>query len=398
MIAILGIAFAFSSNRKAINLRVVGAAMGLQAVVAAFVLYFDAGRAMIDKMSAGVLAVIGFSKDGIDMVFGPLADTEVIGFSFAINILPIIIFFSALMSVMYHLRIMEWVVKLVGGALHKIIGTGAVESMNAAANVFVGQTEAPLAVRPYLKNLTEAQMFAVMVSGLASIAGTVLAGYVLMGAELKYLLAAAFMAAPGGLLMAKIIMPDDEVVPAGGHEKLVMEPSNHKNVILAAASGTTDGLRLAANIGAMLIAFVALIALFNGLVGGLFGLFGVEGITLQFILGKIFQPLMFLLSVPWEEAEAAGALFGEKLILNEFVAFSHLNDYLAGMSPRTIAITTFTLCGFANLSSIAILLGGLGVLVPEKRDLIGQLGIKAVLAASLSNLMSAALAGIMLTF
>ncbi len=398
MIAILGIAFAFSSNRKAINLRVVGAAMGLQAVVAAFVLYFDYGRKMIDALSTGVLAVIGFSKDGIDMVFGPLADTEVIGFSFAINILPIIIFFSALMSVMYHLRIMEWVVKLVGGALHKIIGTGAVESMNAAANVFVGQTEAPLAVRPYLKNLTEAQMFAVMVSGLASIAGTVLAGYVLMGAELKYLLAAAFMAAPGGLLMAKIIMPDDEVVPAGGHEKLVMEPSNHKNVILAAASGTTDGLRLAANIGAMLIAFVALIALFNGLVGGLFGLFGVEGITLQFILGKIFQPLMFLLSVPWEEAEAAGALFGEKLILNEFVAFSHLNDYLAGMSPRTIAITTFTLCGFANLSSIAILLGGLGVLVPEKRDLIGQLGIKAVLAASLSNLMSAALAGIMLTF
>jgi len=398
MIAILGIAFAFSSNRKAINLRVVGAAMGLQAVVAAFVLYFDAGRAMIDGMSSGVLAVIGFSKDGIDMVFGPLADTEVIGFSFAINILPIIIFFSALMSVMYHLRIMEWVVKLVGGALHKIIGTGAVESMNAAANVFVGQTEAPLVVRPYLKNLTEAQMFAVMVSGLASIAGTVLAGYVLMGAELKYLLAAAFMAAPGGLLMAKIIMPDDEVVPAGGHEKLVMEPSNHKNVILAAASGTTDGLRLAANIGAMLIAFVALIALFNGLVGWLFGLVGIEGITLQFILGKIFQPLMFLLSVPWEEAEAAGALFGEKLILNEFVAFSHLNDYLAGMSPRTIAVTTFTLCGFANLSSIAILLGGLGVLVPEKRDLIGQLGIKAVLAASLSNLMSAALAGIMLTF
>jgi len=398
IIVILGIAFAFSSNRKAINFRVVGAAMGLQAVVAAFVLYFDYGRKMIDALSTGVLAVIGFSKDGIDMVFGPLADTEVIGFSFAINVLPIIIFFSALMSVMYHLRIMEWIVKIVGGALHKIIGTGAVESMNAAANIFVGQTEAPLVVRPYLRNLTEAQMFAVMVSGLASIAGTVLAGYVLMGAELKYLLAAAFMAAPGGLLMAKIIMPDDEVVPAGGHEKLVMEPSNHKNVILAAASGTTDGLRLAANIGAMLIAFVALIAMFNGLVGWLFGLAGIEGITLQFILGKIFQPLMYLLSVPWAEAEAAGALFGEKLILNEFVAFSHLNDYLAGMSPRTIAITTFSLCGFANLSSIAILLGGLGVLVPEKRDLIGQLGIKAVLAASLSNLMSAALAGIMLTF
>ena len=398
IVVILGIAVLFSSNRKAINIRIVGAAFALQVAIAAFVLYFDAGRAVIDTLSTGVLKVIGYSKAGIDMVFGPLADTNIIGFSFAINVLPIIIFFAALMSVMYHLRIMEWVVKLVGGFLHKVIGTGAVESMNAAANVFVGQTEAPLVVRPYLKNLTEPQMFAVMVSGLASIAGTVLAGYTLMGAELKFLLAAAFMAAPGGLLMAKIIMPDEHVVKAREHEKLMMEPSHHRNVILAAASGTTDGLRLAANIGAMLVAFVALIALFNGLVGGIFGLVGIEGITLQFLLGKLFQPLMYLLSVPWAEAEAAGALFGEKLILNEFVAFSHLNDYLAGMSPRTVAVATFSLCGFANLSSIAILLGGLGVLVPEKRELIGVLGIKAVLAASLSNLMSAALAGLLLTF
>ena len=397
IVVILAIAVAFSSNRKAINLRIVGAAFGLQVAIATFVLYFDAGRAVIDTLSTGVLKVIGYSKAGIDMVFGPLADTNVIGFSFAINVLPIIIFFAALMSVMYHLRIMEWVVKLVGGFLHKVIGTGAVESMNAAANVFIGQTEAPLVVRPYLKNLTEPQMFAVMVSGLASIAGTVLAGYVLMGAELKYLLAAAFMAAPGGLLMAKIIMPDEHVVKAGEHEKLVMEPSQHRNVILAAASGTTDGLRLAANIGAMLVAFVALIALFNGIVGGISGLFGYE-LTLEKILGWIFRPLMFLLSVPWSEAQAAGALFGEKLILNEFVAFSHLTERLAGMSDRTHAIVTFSLCGFANLSSIAILLGGLGVLVPEKRDLIGVLGIKAVLAASLSNLMSAALAGLLLTF
>jgi CNT family concentrative nucleoside transporter len=398
IVAILGIAVAFSSNRRAINLRVVGAALGLQVVVASLVLYWDRGRQAIEVMSTGVMAVIGYSRAGIDMVFGPLANTEVIGFSFAINILPIIIFFSALMSVLYHLRVMEWIVRIVGGALHKIIGTGAVESMNAAANVFVGQTEAPLAIKPYLKNLTDPQMFAVMVSGLASIAGTVLAGYALMGAELKYLLAAAFMAAPGGLLMAKLIMPDDEVTSSRTKESLVMEPSHHKNVILAAASGTTDGLRLAANIGAMLIAFVALIALFNGLVGWVCGLVGFEGITLQLILGKIFQPLMYLLSVPWAEAEAAGALFGEKLILNEFVAFSHLNDYLAGMSPRTFAIVTFSLCGFANLSSIAILLGGLGVLVPEKRDLIGQFGMKAVLAGSLSNLMSAALAGLLLTF
>jgi CNT family concentrative nucleoside transporter len=394
---ILGIAFAFSSNRRAVNLRIVGAAFGLQVVIAVLVLYWDRGQRAIEVMKDGVMAVIGFSQAGINMVFGPLADTDVIGFSFAINVLPIIIFFSALMSVLYHLRIMEWIVKIVGGALHKIIGTGAVESMNAAANIFVGQTEAPLAVKPYLKGLTEPQMFAVMVSGLASIAGTVLAGYALMGAELKYLLAAAFMAAPGGLLMAKIIIPDDAVVSSSQNEMLEMEKSQHKNVILAAASGTTDGLRLAANIGAMLIAFVALIAMVNGLVGWVAGWFGYD-LTLQMILGWIFSPLMYLLSVPWEEAQAAGALFGEKLILNEFVAFSHLNDYLAGMSPRTIAISTFSLCGFANLSSIAILLGGLGVLVPEKRDLIGQLGMKAVLAGSLSNLMSAALAGILLTF
>ena len=398
VLVILALAVLLSSNRRAINLRVVGAAFALQIVIAAFVLYFETGREVIDAMSDGVLAVVNFSKDGIDMVFGPLADTDIIGFSFAINVLPIIIFFSALMSVLYHLRVMEWVVKLLGGALHRIIGTGAVESMNAAANIFVGQTEAPLVVRPYLKSLTEPQMFAVMTSGLASVAGTVLAAYMLMGAELKYLLAASFMAAPGGLLMAKLIMPDPKTEGGIQREKLLMERSRHENVILAAAVGASDGLRLAVNIGAMLIAFVALIALFNGLVGGVFGLFGVEGITLQLILGKLFAPLMWLLGIPWAEAQAAGSLFGEKLILNEFVAFSHLNEYLAGMSERTIAISTFMLCGFANLSSIAILLGGLGVLVPEKRELIARFGLRAVAAGSLSNLMSAALAGLLLTF
>lgn len=394
---ILGIAFLFSSNRKAVNLRIVGAAFALQIVVAIVVLYSSWGIAGIDKMSRGVQAVIDYSQEGISMVFGPLADLDIVGFSFAVRVLPVIIFFSALMSVLYHLRVMEWIVKLVGGFLHKVIGTGAVESMNAAANIFVGQTEAPLVVRPYLKGLTEPQMFAVMVSGLASIAGTVLAAYAMMGAQMEYLLAAAFMAAPGGLLMAKIIMPDDLVVSASEPEKFVMERSEHKNLILAAASGTTDGLRLAANIGAMLVAFVALIALFNGLVGLVAGWFGYE-LTLQMVLGWVFSPLMYLLSVPWAEAQAAGALFGEKIILNEFVAFSHLGDILGDASPRTYAITTFALCGFANLSSIAILLGGLGVLVPEKRDLIGQLGLKAVLAGSLSNLMSAALAGLLLTF
>jgi len=398
MAVILAAAYSFSGNRKAINLRIVGAAFALQVVIAAFVLYFDWGKRAIENISGGVQAVIDYSGAGIDMVFGPLANAPD-GVIFAVNVLPVIIFFSALMSVLYHLKIMQWIVKLVGGGLRKVIGAGPIESMNAAANIFVGQTEAPLAVRPYLRGLTEPQFFAVMVSGVASVAGTVLAAYVLMGAEMKYLLAASFMAAPGGLLMAKIIMPDDpgDLVKSDG-QSFEMEESKHVNVILAAAVGSADGLRLAVNIGAMLIAFVALIALFNGVVGGLFALAGVEGVTLQLILGKVFQPLMFVLSVPWQEAEAAGALFGEKLILNEFVAFSHLNELLAGMSERTRAIVTFSLCGFANLSSIAILLGGLGSLVPEKKDLIARFGMKAVAAGSLSNLMSAALAGLLLTF
>ncbi|MEX2495424.1 MAG: NupC/NupG family nucleoside CNT transporter [Woeseia sp.] len=398
IVAILAIALLFSSNRKGISLRVVSAAFALQVAVAAFVLYFDWGKRSIEAMSNGVLAIIGYSRVGIDMVFGGLA-SENVGFSFAVYVLPVIVFFASLMAVLYHLKVMQWVVKLVGGALRRIIGTGPVESLNAAANIFVGQTEAPLVVRPYLKGLTEPQMFTVMVSGLASVAGTVLAAYVLMGAEMKYLLAASFMAAPGGLLMAKILMPDDETgVDVTDKKGLQVEESRHENVILAAAVGAGDGVRLAVNIGAMLIAFVALIALFNGIVGGLAGLVGIEDLTLQKILGWVFAPLMFLLSVPWAEAEMAGALFGEKLILNEFVAFSHMGDYLADASERTRAIVTFSLCGFANLSSIAILLGGLGSLVPEKRELIARFGLKAVAAGSLSNLMSAALAGLLLTF
>ena len=398
IVVILGIAYLLSSNRKAINLRIVGAAFALQAAIAVFVIYSSAGKAVIEKMSNAVQNVMDYSRAGIDFMFGGIA-TEPSLWNFAVHVLPIIIFFSALMSVLYHLKIMQIVVKVLGGGLRWIIGTKAVESLNAAANVFIGQTESPLVVRPYLKTLTEPQLFAIMVSGVASVAGTVLLAYVQMGAELKYLLAASFMAAPGGLLMAKIIMPDEVVESAKeDDEHLKMEDSPHVNVILAAAVGARDGLMLAVNIGAMLIAFIALIALFNGIVGGTASLVGIEGLTLQKILGWIFAPIMYLLSVPWAEAQAAGSLFGEKLILNEFVAYSHLNDYLAGMSERTRAVVTFSLCGFANLSSIAILLGGLGGLIPEKKELIAKFGLKAVAAGSLSNLMAAALAGLLLTF
>lgn len=392
---IIAIAVSISTNRRAINLRIVGAAFALQSLIAVFVIYSDVGKNMIERMSGGVQNVMDYSREGIEFIFGGLA-TEPSLFSFAVNVLPVIIFFSALMSVLYHLRVMQLVVTVIGGGLRWVVGTKAVESMNAAANIFIGQTEAPLVVRPYLARLTDPQMFAVMTSGVASVAGTVLLAYSQMGAELRYLLAASFMAAPGGLLMAKLIMPDDPADASEADSTLRMEDSPHENVLLAAAVGASDGLRLAVNIAAMLIAFIALIALFNGLVGWAAGLFGIEGLTLQKILGWMFSPLMYLVSVPWVDANAAGALFGEKLILNEFVAYSNLNDYLADASERTRAIVTFALCGFANLSSIAILLGGLGVLVPEKREIIARFGIRAVAAGSLSNLMSAALAGLLL--
>lgn len=396
---IIGIAIVFSSNRRNINLRIVGSAFALQAAIAAFVLYLPFGKKMIQGLTNGVQAIVEYSQAGIDMVFGDLAPTVPL-FSFAVQVLPIVIFFSALMSVMYHLRIMQIVVKIFGGAIRWMIGTKPVESLNAAANVFVGQTESPLVVKPYLKNLTEAQVFTIMVSGVASVAGTVLAAYAQMGVRLDYLLAASFMAAPGGLLMAKLLMPDEhtEAVEELETHELEVQEERQANVILAAAAGAQDGLRLAVNIGAMLIAFVSLIALFNGIVGGLGSLVGIENLTIENILGTIFSPLMYLLSVPWAEAQIAGALFGEKLILNEFVAFFHMGQIIETLSPRTEAIVTFSLCGFANLSSIAILLGGLGVLIPEKRELIGRFGLKAVLAGSLSNLMSAALASLILVF
>ncbi len=397
IVAILSFAVLLSSNRRAINLRIVAAAFALQVLIAVVVIYSSVGQKVIEEMSEVVLTVMGYSREGIEFIFGGLATEDSVA-SFAINVLPIIVFFSSLMAVLYYIGIMQLFVRVVGGGLRFLIGTRAVESMNAAANIFIGQTEAPLVVKPYLPRLSEPQMFAVMSSGLASVAGTVLLAYASFGAELKYLLAASFMAAPGGLLMAKIIMPDSPDDPPEDSNSLNIPKSEHENVFLAAAVGASDGVKLAVNIGAMLIAFVALIALFNGLVGWLAGLVGIDGLTLQKMLGWLFSPVMFLLGIPWVDAQAAGALFGEKLILNEFVAFTHLTEYLAGMSERTVAIVTFSLCGFANLSSIAILLGGLGSLVPEKKPIIARFGLRAVAAGSLSNLMSAALAGLLLSF
>lgn len=397
ILVILGIAILFSKNRLAINPRVVLSAFALQVAIALLVLRTPFGVGFIKELSSGVTVILSYANEGIGMIFGGLAGDDY-GTVFAIHVLPIIIFFSALMSVLYHMRIMQAVVAGVGGFLNIVIGTRPVESLNAAANIFVGQTEAPLAIKPYLDRITNPQLFAIMTSGLASVAGTVLAAYAQLGVNLEYLLAASFMAAPGGLLMAKLIIPD-------GSEKddseltildITKERSPHANIFMAAAAGAQDGLKLALTIGAMLLAFVALIALTNGILGGLGGLVGMEDLSLQMVLGWLFAPLMFLLSVPWAEAQAAGAIFGEKLILNEFVAYISLINQGADFSPRTLAVVTFALCGFANLSSIAILLGGLGSLIPDRMSQIAKYGVYAILAGSLSNLMSAALAGIIL--
>lgn len=394
MLVIIAIAIVLSGNRRAIRPRVVLSAFALQAVIAFLVLKLPAGQRALQVLSSGVREVIGYGNRGIEMIFG---GELVAGGSFAVTVLPVIIFFAALMSVLYHLGIMQVIVRVLGRGLQTLLGTKPVESLNAAANIFVGQTEAPLVVKPYLEGLSKPQLFTVMVSGTASVAGTVLAAYSGMGAKLEYLLAASFMAAPGGLFMAKMIMPDDDTSSNDATIATVTVP-REKNVFLAAASGAQEGVRLAVMIGAMLLSFVALIALFNGVVGGLFGLFGIEGVTLERLLGYVFAPLMWLLSVPWAEAQTAGALFGEKIILNEFVAFLHFGELVGELSPRTQAVVTFSLCGFANLSSIAILLGGLGVLMPSQRELIGEFGLKAVIAGSLSNLMSAAFASLLLTF
>ena len=389
---IFAIAYLLSENRKSINVRIIIAAFFLQFLIAYFVLTLNLGKLIIEKLSDGARYIIDFSQEGVAFVFGPLANE----WSFAINALPVVIFLSALTAVLYHLRVMQFFVSQIGGLIKKILGTNTIESMNAAANIFLGMDSSPLAVKPYLSKITDAQMFAIMVSGLASVAGTVLLAYAQMGAQLEYLLAACFMSAPGGLMMAKIIFPDDtQQVSLSDDLSMDSMESPHTNIIMAAAVGASDGVKLAVSIAAMLIAFVALIALTNSLFVGLGSLVGIEDLTMQKILGWVFSPIMFLLNIPWDEAQAAGALFGEKLILNEFVAFSHLNEYLSGMSEKTTVIVTFALCGFANFASIGILMGSLGILMPEKKEFIARYGLKAVLAGSLANLMSAAFAGLL---
>ena len=395
---LLLIAFLASENKRAIRPRVVLVCFALQVAIAVLVLYVPLGKTLLEGMAAKVTALLGYATAGIEMIFGGLAD-ESLGFSFLVRVLPVVIFFAALMEVLYHMKVMQFVVRYGGKAMRFLTGTRPVESLNVIANIFVGQTEAPLSLKPYLPTITRAELFTIMVSGLASIAGTVLAGYIQLGIKPEYLIAACFMSAPAGLLMAKIIMPDSEEDNAQDVSKVfeIADDKKHANVIMAAAVGAQNGVKLAVNIGAMLLAFVSLIALCNGLLGWAGGFFGYETLSIQTIFGFVFAPLMYLLNVPWAEAQQAGAIFGEKVVLNEFIAYISLVNVQDALSDRTVVVLTFALCGFANLSSIAILLGGLGALIPDRMPEIAKMGVKAVFAASLANLMNAALAGILIS-
>jgi concentrative nucleoside transporter, CNT family len=400
MAVIIAIAIALSSNRKAIRPRVVGAAFALQAAVAALVLYTPWGKTALGAASQGVSKLLGYGNEGTKLLFGALAG-DPLGQSFALQALPIIVFFAAFIAVLYHLGIMQFVIRWIGGGLQKITGISKVESLCAASNIFVGQSESPLVIRPYLAALTPSQLFCVMSVGMAGVAGTILAAYASMGIRIDYLLAASFMSAPGGILMAKLIMPDnpDEKIeddPAVAINDAHGDEEAPINVIMAASQGAQTGVKLAVAVGAMVLAFVALVALANGILGGIGGLFGAPTLSFQQLLGYVFAPVMFLLGVPWEEALRAGGLFGTKVVLNEFVAFIDLGA-MKDLSERTVAIVTFALCGFANFLSIAIQIAITGSLAPNQKPMIAKLGLKALAAGSLSNLMSAALAGLFLS-
>jgi CNT family concentrative nucleoside transporter len=399
MALILLVAFLLSSDRKAIRLRVVGAAFALQAGFAALVLYTPWGNRALKAISDGVSALLGYAGKGTEFLFGALASDK-LGQNFAIQALPVIIFFAALISILYYLGIMQFVIRWIGGGLEKITGVSKVESLSAAANIFVGQSESPLVIRPYLAALTPSQLFCLMTVGMAGVAGTILAAYASMGIRIDYLVAAAFMSAPGGILMAKIMMPDplgEVIVNPEDVPVASLDEEKPANLIMAAAQGAQTGVKLAVAVGAMVLAFVALVALANGILGGIGGWFGRPDLSFQLILGTVFAPVFWLLGAPdWAEALSAGGFFGTKVVLNEFVAFIDLGQ-VQGLSERTIGIVTFALCGFANFSSIAIQMAVTGGLAPNQRPIIAKLGLKALAAGSLSNLMSAALAGLFLS-
>ena len=402
IVSLLGVAilliipYLLSEDRRLIDTRTVAGALLLQILIGALTLYSETGIAILNYCSAAVGSVLENAQGGIEFVFGEVGTLE-FGFIFAFQVLPIIVFFSSLVSLLYHIGLMGWVIKLVGGALGAILHTTKAESTSATANIFVGQTEAPLTIRPFLESMSHSELFSIMVGGLSTVAGSVLVGYSLLGVDMNFLIAASFMAAPGGILMAKLMIP--EMAGESKEEQdFKIEIEKHTNAIEAAAVGATRGMQLAINVGAIVLAFVGLIALTNSLLEGLGNQFNIDNFSLEIILGYLFKPVAFMLGIPWSEAQLAGNLIGQKLVFNEFLAYATFTEEIENFDTKSQAIITFALCGFANFSSIGIILGGLGSMIPSRKSEIAQLGIKAVCAGFLANLMSAAIAGFFLSF
>ncbi len=410
ILVLLVVGYCLSMNRRAVRGRTVVAALALQLAIGALVLFVPIGRAVLAAVARGVNDVLEMGQHGLTFLFGGLVGDKMFelfgagGFAFGLRVLPMIIFVTALIAVLYYIGVMKWVIQAVGSGLAKLLGVSRVEACSAVATIFLGQSEMPAFVKPFVRRLSGPEIFAVMSSGMASVAGSVLAGYAGLGVKMEYLLAASFMAIPGGLLFGKMLCPSvapSEVVI----DSLEFDDKRPANVIEAAASGASVGMKIAVNVGTMLVAFIGLIALLNAAVGVVAGWLGFAHVTLQSLLGVLFSPLAWLIGVPWQDAAVAGNFIGQKLILNEFVAYSGLSPYLqnsaqvaaAGLqalTPKTIAIVSFALCGFANFSSIAILTGGFTAVAPELRSDVARYGMRALAAATLSNLMSATIAGL----
>lgn len=410
MLILLLIAYLLSNNRGAVRPRTLFAALATQLAIGALVLFVPFGRSALAVVASAVNRVLEMGNHGVSFIFGGLVDSKMFelfgagGFVFGLRVLPMIIFVTALIAVLYYVGIMKWIVTIVGMALEKLLAVSRIEACSAVATIFLGQSEMPALVKPFVRQMTSAEIFAVMSSGMASVAGSVLAAYAGLGVKMEYLLAASFMAVPGGLLFGKLLYPTVEPTQMN-IDGLDFDEKGSANVIEAAASGAMIGLKIAINVGAMLIAFIGLIALVNTGVGGIAALFGFANVTLQGLLGGLLAPLAWMIGVPWHDASLAGNFIGEKLILNEFVAYGDLSPYLkdtaqvaaAGLQvldPKTIAIVSFALCGFANFSSIAILAGGFSAVAPERRSEVARHGLRALTASTLSNLMSAAIAGL----
>jgi CNT family concentrative nucleoside transporter len=398
LIFILAVAWGFSTHKKAIKGRILLWGLGLQFVFAVLVLKTRFGE-VFQVASEFVSALLHYSEAGSTFVFGPLGSAtgqQNLGVVFAFQVLPIIIFIASLFAILYYLGIMQWVVKGMAIAMQKIMGASGAESLNVAASIFMGQTEAPLTIRPFVPGLTESELFTIMVSGMAHVSGAVMAAYVAFAhVEIRHLLTAVIMTAPATIMLAKILIPETDTPVTAGRVDVHLEKTA-VNVIDAAAQGAGDGLHLSLNIAAMLIAFLSLIALVNGVLGWMHGHVGFIPGTLQQILGMVFAPLAWLMGVAWNDCASIGNLLGTRLVLNEFVAFVDLGKIRDGLDPKSFTIATYALCGFANFSSIAIQIGGIGALAPNRKPDLARLGLKAVMAGSMANFMSACIAGILL--